>query len=79
MTADDFRSGRGLPLIVDKALRLLNLKQVIQEVETSVMSKVSCTACKAGNIPLKFFIIIFFVCIFCETIFSDLGLEISLS
>ncbi|XP_071442023.1 sphingomyelin phosphodiesterase-like isoform X1 [Hetaerina americana] len=37
-----------LPRIVDKALRLLNLKQVVTEVETSVMSKVSCTACKAG-------------------------------
>jgi len=35
---------------VDKALRLFNLKQVVQEVETSVMSKVSCTACKAGNV-----------------------------
>ncbi|OAD57535.1 Sphingomyelin phosphodiesterase [Eufriesea mexicana] len=33
---------------VDKALKLLDLKQVMMEVETSVMSKVSCTACKAG-------------------------------
>jgi len=46
---EDLRSGRHLPRIVDKALRLFNLKQVVQEVETSVMSKVSCTACKAGN------------------------------
>ncbi|XP_069704138.1 sphingomyelin phosphodiesterase-like [Periplaneta americana] len=45
---EDLRSGRHLPRIVDKALRLFNLKQVVQEVETSVMSKVSCTACKAG-------------------------------
>lgn len=37
-----------LPLFVEKALKLLNLKQVYYEVEHSVMSKVSCTACKAG-------------------------------
>lgn len=37
-----------LPQFVDKALKLLNLKQVAFELETSVMSKVSCTACKAG-------------------------------
>lgn len=35
------------PAIVDKTL--FNLKQVAHEVETSVMSKVSCTACKAGK------------------------------
>ncbi|XP_018912872.1 sphingomyelin phosphodiesterase isoform X2 [Bemisia tabaci] len=45
---NDLRIGRHLPRIVDKALRLLNLKQVVEEIETSVMSKVSCTACKAG-------------------------------
>ncbi|XP_043597196.1 sphingomyelin phosphodiesterase isoform X1 [Bombus pyrosoma] len=33
---------------VDKALKLLDLKQVMMEVETSVMSKVSCSACKVG-------------------------------
>nr|CAD7427774.1 unnamed protein product [Timema monikensis] len=44
---EDLRSGRHLPRIVDKALRLFDLKQVMEEVETSVMSKVSCTACKA--------------------------------
>nr|XP_023022925.1 sphingomyelin phosphodiesterase-like [Leptinotarsa decemlineata] len=37
-----------LPQFVDKALKLLNLKQVAFEIENSVMSKVSCTACKAG-------------------------------
>lgn len=46
----DMRRGRHLPRLVDKALRLFNLKQVVTEVETSVMSKVSCTACKAGNL-----------------------------
>ncbi|XP_039289630.1 sphingomyelin phosphodiesterase isoform X2 [Nilaparvata lugens] len=56
MSAKDLRSGRGLPPIVDKALRLLNLKQVIEEVETSVMSKVSCTACKAGAGLLQHYI-----------------------
>lgn len=48
LDADNTRGGRHIPHIVDKALRLMNLKQVVQEVETSVMSKVSCTACKAG-------------------------------
>ncbi|KAF4523493.1 hypothetical protein B566_EDAN004563 [Ephemera danica] len=44
------RGGRRLhvPPLVDKALRLMNLQQVVQEVETSVMSRVSCTACRAG-------------------------------
>lgn len=45
-------SARHLPRIVDKTLRLLNLKQVMAEVETSVMSKVSCTACRAGKFLL---------------------------
>uniref|UniRef100_A0A1B6CHV1 Saposin B-type domain-containing protein n=1 Tax=Clastoptera arizonana TaxID=38151 RepID=A0A1B6CHV1_9HEMI len=54
--SEDFRSGRHLPRIVDKALRLLNLKQVVQEVETSVMSKVSCTACTAGAGLLQHYI-----------------------
>lgn len=38
-----------LPKFVDKALKLLNLKQVAFEIENSLLSKVSCTACKAGN------------------------------
>ncbi|KAJ8940101.1 hypothetical protein NQ318_016017, partial [Aromia moschata] len=37
-----------LPQFVDKALKLLNLKQVTFEIENSVMSKVSCTACRTG-------------------------------
>lgn len=45
-----------LPLFVDKALKLLNLKQVYYEVEHSVMSKVSCTACKAGAGLLQHYI-----------------------
>lgn len=53
---EDVRSGRHLPRIVDKALRLFNLKQVVQEIETSVMSKVSCTACKAGAGLLQHYI-----------------------
>ncbi|KAJ8912496.1 hypothetical protein NQ315_004003, partial [Exocentrus adspersus] len=40
-----------LPQIVDKALKLLNLKQVAFEIENSVMSKVSCTACRAVPKP----------------------------
>ncbi|XP_049780611.1 sphingomyelin phosphodiesterase isoform X2 [Schistocerca cancellata] len=55
---EDMQSGRNLPLprLVDKALRLFNLRQVVQEVETSVMSKVSCTACKAGAGLLQHYI-----------------------
>lgn len=53
---DDLESGRHLPRIVDKTLRILNLKQVISEVETSVMSKVSCTACRAGKFFLHYFL-----------------------
>uniref|UniRef100_A0A1A9ZW88 Sphingomyelin phosphodiesterase n=1 Tax=Glossina pallidipes TaxID=7398 RepID=A0A1A9ZW88_GLOPL len=34
--------------LVNKALKLFNLKQVSYEIENSVLSKVSCTACKAG-------------------------------
>ncbi|XP_026320285.1 sphingomyelin phosphodiesterase isoform X2 [Hyposmocoma kahamanoa] len=45
-----------LPLIVEKALKLFNLKQVYYEVEHSVMSKVSCTACKAGAGLLQHYI-----------------------
>lgn len=37
------------PPFVDKALKLFNLKQVAHEIETSVMSKVSCTACRTGE------------------------------
>lgn len=42
------------PPFVDKALKLFNLKQVAHEIETSVMSKVSCTACKAGMLTVDF-------------------------
>lgn len=45
-----------LPLFVEKALKLLNLKQVYYEVEHSVMSKVSCTACRAGAGLLQHYI-----------------------
>lgn len=41
------------PPFVDKALKLFNLKQVAHEIETSVMSKVSCTACKAGILQFE--------------------------
>ncbi|KAI8039963.1 hypothetical protein M5D96_007388 [Drosophila gunungcola] len=46
----DVAGGDGLvyPPFVDKALKLLNLKQVAFEIENSVMSKVTCTACRAG-------------------------------
>lgn len=44
------------PPFVDKTLKLFNLKQVAHELETSVMSKVSCTACKAGAGLLQHYI-----------------------
>lgn len=40
--------GRYFSLLMDKPFKLLDLRQVMREVETSVMSKVSCTACKFG-------------------------------
>lgn len=46
---DEDMSSKQLPIFFDKALRLFNLKQVAFEVENSLMSKVSCTACKAGK------------------------------
>lgn len=52
----DAERGTNLPQFVDKALKLFNLKQVAYEVETSVMSKVSCTACKAGAGLLQHYI-----------------------
>ncbi|XP_050359308.1 sphingomyelin phosphodiesterase isoform X1 [Nymphalis io] len=52
----DSDKSSNLPLFVDKALKLLNLKQVYYEVEHSVMSKVSCTACKAGAGLLQHYI-----------------------
>nr|XP_022905481.1 sphingomyelin phosphodiesterase-like isoform X2 [Onthophagus taurus] len=44
------------PKFVDKALKLLNLKQVAYEIENSLLSKVSCTACKAGAGLLQHYI-----------------------
>ncbi|KAL5287221.1 SMPD1 family protein [Megaselia abdita] len=44
------------PPFVDKALRLFSLDQVAYEIKNSVMSKVSCQACKAGAGLLKSFI-----------------------
>jgi hypothetical protein len=38
-----------LPQFVDQALKMLSLKRVAFEIENSMMSKVSCTACKAGE------------------------------
>lgn len=56
-TKEDSRASRAaLPRFVDKALQLLNLNQVVGEVETSVMSKMSCTACKAGAGLLQHYI-----------------------
>lgn len=57
LNKEDSRASRAaLPRFVDKALQLLNLNQVVGEVETSVMSKMSCTACKAGAGLLQHYI-----------------------
>ncbi|XP_073847882.1 sphingomyelin phosphodiesterase isoform X1 [Musca autumnalis] len=45
---DNTPDGLAYPPFVDKALKLFNLKQVSYEIEHSLLSKVSCTACKAG-------------------------------
>ncbi|XP_037078854.1 sphingomyelin phosphodiesterase-like [Pollicipes pollicipes] len=42
------RRGRMLPSFLSSAVNLFDIKQVWREIETSVMSSVSCTACKAG-------------------------------
>lgn len=52
----DTDKSNNLPLFVEKALKLLNLRQVYFEVENSLMSKVSCTACKAGAGLLQHYI-----------------------
>jgi predicted metal-binding protein len=52
LKAQDMNSN--YPLFVNQAIKLFNLQQVAFEIENSVLSKVSCTACK-GNRFLKFF------------------------
>lgn len=47
------RGARGLPAFLGNAVKLFDLKQVVKELETSVMTSVSCSACKAGNYNLK--------------------------
>ena len=42
------RGARGLPAFLGNAIKLLDVKQVVKELETSVMTSVSCSACKAG-------------------------------
>ncbi|XP_046643241.1 sphingomyelin phosphodiesterase-like isoform X1 [Daphnia pulicaria] len=42
------RGARGLPAFLGNAVKLFDLKQVVKELETSVMTSVSCSACKAG-------------------------------
>lgn len=42
------RRGRMLPTFISQTVNLFDIKQVWREIETSVMSSVSCTACKAG-------------------------------
>lgn len=53
---ENVQQGGHLSLFVDKAMKLLDLRQVMMEVETSVMSKVSCTACKVGAGLLQHYI-----------------------
>jgi sphingomyelin phosphodiesterase len=53
---DNLRGGKSfdlgtvtqLPKFLSTTLKYVDLKQVIYEVETSLLSSVSCTACKAG-------------------------------
>lgn len=47
------RGARGLPAFLSNAVKLFDLKQVVKELETSVMTSVSCSACKAGSFIFK--------------------------
>ena len=47
------RQGKMFPSFLTSATALLDIKQVWREIETSVMSSVSCTACKAGEFELS--------------------------
>lgn len=49
------QSSGHLSMFVDTAMRLADLRQVMTEIETSVMSKVSCTACKIGASLLQYY------------------------
>lgn len=66
-----------LPQFVDKALKLLNLKQVAFEIENSVMSKVSCTACQAGKVQkllfenFYFLVLLIYRCWFAATLYQN--------
>jgi len=42
------RGARGLPAFLGNAVKLLDFKTVVTEIETSIMTSVSCSACKAG-------------------------------
>lgn len=53
------RGARGLPAFLGNAVKLLDLRQVVKELETSVMTSVSCSACKAGIPP--FFCLLHFI------------------
>jgi sphingomyelin phosphodiesterase len=52
------RGARGLPAFLGNAVKLFDLKQVVKELETSVMTSVSCSACKAGTTTISNGIII---------------------
>ncbi len=43
------RGARGLPAFLGNAVKLLDFKTVVNEIETSIMTSVSCSACKAGQ------------------------------
>lgn len=60
------RGARGLPAFLGNAVKLFDLKQVVKELETSVMTSVSCSACKAGIIsllaPSAVVVVVVFLC-----------------
>lgn len=47
--AESGRSYDGFSSIFSKFTKVLDLGRVVREIETSVMTSVSCTACRAGN------------------------------
>lgn len=46
--------GPRIPRFITDLGKLLDIEQVVNEIETSIMSSVSCNACKAGKWSLSF-------------------------
>lgn len=65
------RQGRMLPAFLSSAVNLFDIKQVWREIETSVMSSVSCTACKAGEYDRRMNVPYTWICTVSQTIVTE--------